>query len=427
VASPQDHIPKGKWWEVFDDETLNWMQELGLAHNHNLKSAMASVEEARAIARINRGEFFPAVGSDPEFRRTRTTANSFTSTSASASSFISENYTVPFDLTYEIDLWGRLRRKFESGHAKAEATLAEYYAIMLTLNADIAQNYFLLRELDKEIAIIDETIVLREYAVKVVTERVKGGITSELNLNLAKSVLAEAQADRVDIIRRRKELENALAVLCGQLPSEFEVESQAMDIITPVIPMGVPSQLLERRPDIAEAERLVEKANADIGVAQAAFFPTLTLFAEGGVKSVGTDNLFNWESRFWSLGPSFSVPIFSGGRATANLEAKQAAYDKTVEDYRQTVLSAIEEVETSLSNLKSRQRQDFTHFEALQAYRETAEMSIARYEEGLVTFLEVIDAERSRLDAELESTRITTQELIAAVQLIKALGGSWED
>ncbi|MGE0269505.1 MAG: efflux RND transporter permease subunit [Candidatus Omnitrophota bacterium] len=426
IAEPKDHLDRGRWWTVFRDEELNDLQEAALNFNHDLKSAVANVEKARALARIDRAEFYPVMESETEFERSRSTKNSFNSSSASSGSFVSRQYTLPLDLSYEVDLWGRVKRGFEAGHAEAEASIAEYHSVRLILSADIAINYFSLRELDKEVEIIDETIKLRQYAVDVVNERMQGGVTSELDFNRAKTELAKVKAERIDVLRRRKELENALAVLCGQQPSEFLIEPEALNTDVPRVPIILPSELLERRPDIARAERLVAAANARIGVAEAAFFPRLTLSANGGLKSVEFGNLFDWESHYWSFGPSVTIPVLTGGRGQANLEANRADFTRTVEEYRQIVLKAVEEVETSLSNLKLRKEQAVAQQEVLKSSRQTAELSISRYKEGLVTFLEVIDAERSRLDAELQATQIVAQRLISAVQLIKAIGGSWD-
>ncbi|MCG8429692.1 MAG: efflux transporter outer membrane subunit [Candidatus Omnitrophica bacterium] len=425
IATPQDALPKGSWWALYNDEDLNALQEQATRYNHDLKSALAVVEKARALARVEKAAFVPAVDTNPAFERSRTTRNSFTAASAGISSFISERYTVPLDLSYELDVWGRVRRAFEAGFADAGASLADYYTVLLTLHADVARNYFLLRELDREIAIIDETIVLRQYAVNVVQDRVSGGITNELDFNRAKAELAKVKSDRIDLVRRRQGIEHALAVLCGQLPSEFSIDARAFEVGVPVIPLELPSVFLERRPDIAEAERRVAAANARIGVAQGAFFPKVTLTAAGGMQSVNADSLWDWESRYWSLGPGVSLPLFSGGRNRANLRAAEAEYDRTVEVYRQTVLQAVEEVQTALSDSRLRGEQALAQQEVLQTSRDAAALSMSRYREGLVTFLEVLDAERSRLDAELEASQIKTRQLISSVQLIKALGGSW--
>ncbi|HLD70142.1 MAG TPA: efflux transporter outer membrane subunit, partial [Candidatus Omnitrophota bacterium] len=422
---PKDHLSKGSWWEIFGDDQLNRLEKTALKNNHSLKSAMANVEKARAIARISRSEFYPTVDLNPEWERSRTSKNNLTSTSASASSFIANHYSVPFDLSYELDLWGRVRRSFQAGFAEVQATLAEFHTILLTLTADVAQTYFMIYELDKELYILDETIKLRQYAHDMVAKRVEGGLTSELDFNRAKTELSKAKAERIDLVRRRKELEYSLAVLCGQLPGKFSVEKSKVELKAPLVPAGLPSELLERRPDIAEAERRVAAANAEIGVAKAAFFPSISLTTSGGFKSVSTDNLFDWESNFWSIGPSISVPLFAGGRNVANLEAKKAAYQEKVEDYRQTVMESFKEVETSLSNLFYRKEQFEAQNEVLESARNTAELSISRYKQGLVSFLEVVDAERSRLDAELESTQILKEQLISSVQLIKAVGGRW--
>ncbi|MBP9854145.1 MAG: efflux transporter outer membrane subunit [Candidatus Omnitrophica bacterium] len=426
VAEPKDHIERGEWWSVFQDGALNKLEDLAFDYNHDIKSSVASVEKARALARISREEFYPLVLGIPEFERSRSTKNSFASSAGGAGSYVSNQFTIPIDFSYELDLWGRVRRGFEASHAQAEASLAEYHSVRLILSTDIAINYFLLRELDREVEIIDEAIKLRQYAVDVVTTRMEGGVTSELDFNRATGELAKAKADRIDILRRREELENALAVLCGQQPAKFKIESRGLNIKVPRVPIILPSEILERRPDIARSERLVASANAKIGVAQAAFFPRITLSAEGGLKSVEANNLFDWESRYWSFGPSVTIPIFTGGRGKSNLEASKAEYTQTVEEYRQTVLKAVEEVETSMSNLKLRKEQAIAQVDVLETSRRTAQLSISRYKEGLVTFFEVIDAERTRLDAELQASQITVQRLISAVQLIKAIGGSWD-
>ncbi|MBZ0165821.1 MAG: efflux transporter outer membrane subunit [Candidatus Omnitrophica bacterium] len=425
-ATPRDDVDRGRWWMVYEDEQLNALQEQALAANYSLKSAVAKVERARALARISRSEFYPELDLNPDMMRSRTTKNSFNSTSAGTKSFASSSYNVPLDLSYEIDIWGRVKRGFESAQAEAEATRAELYAVRLIMAADVATHYFLLRELDREVDIIDEAIKLRQYAVDVVQDRVKGGLTSELDFNRARTELGKARTDRVDILRRRKEIETALAVLCGQLPGDFRVpKSPLKGDDVPEVPVLLPSELLERRPDIAQAERRVAAANARIGVAEAAFFPRVTLSASGGIRSVEFGNLFDWESRYWSVGPEVALPLFNGGRNTANLEASEAEYIETVEAYRQTVLEAIGQVETAMGNIRFYEEQTKVQFEVLTSSRQTAKLSIARYREGLVTFLEVIDAERSRLDAELQATQIISQRLIATVQLIKSLGGAW--
>ncbi|MCA9394794.1 MAG: efflux transporter outer membrane subunit [Candidatus Omnitrophica bacterium] len=426
AASPGDDTDRGRWWRIYKDERLNDLQELALANNHNVKSAVANVERARFLARVSQSEFYPEIDFNPKYERSRTTKNSFNSTSAGTKSFASSFYSAPFDLSYELDFWGRVRRGFESARAEAEVTRAELYSVRLILTADVAANYFQLRQLDSQIDIIDEAIKLRQYAVDVVQERVQGGVTSELDFNRAKTELAKAKTDRVDIMRRRREIETALAVLCGQLPGDFKVDKKPLKIEdVPDVPVILPSDLLERRPDIAMAERKVAAANARIGVAEAAFFPRVTLSASGGVRSVEFDNLGEWESRFWAVGPEVEWPIFSGGRNKANLNASESEYLGTVEDYRQTVLEAIGDVETSMSNINYYQEQAKVQYSVLTSSRETAKLSISRYREGLVTFLEVIDAERSRLDAELQATQILSQRLLATVQLIKSIGGGW--
>jgi multidrug efflux system outer membrane protein len=427
LADPKDQVVRVGWWMIFDDPILDALEKQAVDYNQDLKRAAANFEKARALARVDKADFFPDITLNPSIERFRRTKNSFTSTSASTNSFISESYSVPFDLSYEIDLWGRVRRAYEAGAAEADAAYENMQAVLLSITADVARNYFAIRELDKELEIIDKAIELRKYANDVVSQRVEAGLTSDLDFNRAKTELAKAKTDRIGVLRQRAQLESALAVLCGQLAPQFVVEHRALDMPVPVLPLVMPSTLLERRPDIAEAERNMQAANAKIGVAKAAFFPVLTLTGYGGFESISMQNLFNWESHVWSMGPGVSFPIFRGGRNKAELQAAIADYELSIAEYRQAILNAFSEVEASLHNLSLGAEEAKAQDEVVVTARAAANLSIDRYKQGLVTFLEVIDAERSRLDAELEATRVLNLRLVAAIQLIKALGGGWEN
>jgi multidrug efflux system outer membrane protein len=325
-----------------------------------------------------------------------------------------------------------VRRSFQSARAEAQASFAAFYNVLLTLQADVAQNYFALRALDAEIATVTGTVNLRKEQVRLVRSRFEGGIGSELDVARAETELATTEAEAASLAQRRNELENAIAILAGANPGAFKL-SALDDANTkwnpqpPVVPAGLPADLLERRPDVAEAERQLASANARIGVAKAAFFPVLSLTGSGGYVSGDIDSLFNWESRTWSIGPSLSLPIFAGGRNRANYKRSQAAFDEVVARYRQQVLVAFGEVENSLSGIRHLVQQAVAQQRAVANARRAAELATDRYRSGIVSYLEVVDASREALQAERANAQLAGQRLIAAVQLIKALGGGWTE
>lgn len=422
VQSPAD----AAWWTVFNDPILNDLQTKALSNNHDLKSAVAAIDKARALARIEASELLPDVDFNGTATRSRTTKNATSSSSAfQGQSLTSNRYYVPLDLSYEIDIWGKVRRAFEAGHAEAQASEEAYRTVLLTLTADVAQNYFLLRELDAEVETFKQTIELRQRAVDVVEDRVKGGVSSELDLSRATTELAQAKADMIDVRRRRGEVENTLALLCGIVASDFKVESEPFKVNVVDVPAGLPSELLKRRPDIAEAERLMAAANAKIGVAQADLFPSVSLNASAGLESADLDNLLEWESRVGSIGPSVNLPLFKGGRNKAKIRAARADHAMAVAKYHQQVLKAFQETETALNNVRLRREQTEAQEKLVKVTSTSSKLSITRYRQGLVTFLEVVDAERTRLQAELEASQVKTEQMIATIHLIKALGGSW--
>lgn len=421
-ANPSDTSSSGPWWQVFDDEKLNALEQKALNANQELEAAMARVDQARAIARVERAELFPEADLNPSMERFQRTRSSF----GGAGSFLQNNFRAPFDLSYELDLWGKVRRSFESARAQADASEASYRAVLLMLSADVARTYFLMRELDAEKSVLEETIELRRATHELVWRRFEGGLVSGLDVARAKTELASAEAEISDVIRRRSEFEHALAVLCGEAASTFIMDEDPLDLDPPSIPPGIPSTLLERRPDISEAERHMAAANAEIGVATAAFFPVVRLTGMAGYESAEIDDLFHADSLVWSIGPSVSIPLFRAGRAKANLEAKRASYDEAVADYRQSILVAFKDVEDALSNLSLRAEQASAQSRVVEGSRDATKISQERYRGGLVNYLEVVDAERQRLQAELGAVRIKSEQLISTVLLIKALGGSWE-
>jgi multidrug efflux system outer membrane protein len=423
---PLDHVPKGVWWQIFGDATLDDLERRATGANQELKAAVARVDQARATARIARSELLPGLDANPSWRRERFSPNQV----PNFGDITANTFRAPLDLSYEIDLWGRVRRGFESARAEAAASIAALHNILLTLQSDVAQNYFALRALDAEIATVVSTVSLRQEQVELVRSRFEGGIGNELDVARADTELATAEAEAASLARRRAELEHALAILVGETPATFELA--AIDGANtnwhpqpPAIPAGLPADLLERRPDVAEAERQLAASNARIGVAKAAFFPVLRLTGSGGYVSGDVDNLFNWESRVWSIGPSFSLPIFAGGRNRANYKRSQAEFEEAVAKYRQRILVAFGEVENSLAGIHHLSNQAAAQDRAVASARRAAELATDRYRAGIVSYLEVVDASRATLQTERANAQLAGQRLISAIQLIKALGGGW--
>ncbi|MDB6111170.1 MAG: efflux system, outer rane lipoprotein NodT family [Pedosphaera sp.] len=422
-STPQDQIAKGSWWELFGDQTLNELEQQATVSNQELKAAVARVTQARATARVAKAEFFPNLQADPAYERDRTSPNL-------ANPFPRNNFNdfqVPVDFSYELDIWGRVRRSFEAATDEAKASVASYETVWLTLKAEVAQNYFTLRAIDAERAILRSTIERREQALQLAQSRYRGGAASDLDLSRAETELSTTESEYIGLGKSRTELENALAVLVGKSASDFSLAESPLDLVPPVIPPGLPSELLERRPDVAESERLLASQNARIGIAKAAFFPVVRLTGAAGLESGDISTLFNWQSRAWSLGPSISLPIFEGGRNAANLRRSKAVYEEAVAQYRGRILVAFQEVENGLSGLRILAEQNVAQARSVAAASRTADISNKRYLAGLVSYLEVVDSDRTKLQTQREAARILGQRLVTSVQLIKALGGGWAD
>ncbi len=425
-AAPQDAIPKGKWWEIYGDGDLNNMEEAASANNQDLKVQLARLDQARALARVARSQFFPEVnlnGSGSEFRQSpnRPVSNGTRQT------WSSSDVQAHVDLGYEVDIFGRVRRSVEAAKATVQVSMAEYETVRLTLHADVAQNYFSLRAADSALDILRRTIEIRSKALDLIRIRYKGGISTDLAVAQAETQLAQAQADLADVQKRRAELEHALAVLQGLPPEKFQLDEKPLAGLPPAIPVGLPSDLLERRPDIAQVERLMAAANARIGVAHAAFYPILRLSGSAGFESVDLGSVFDWPSRMWSVGPSLSLPLFNGGRNEANLSQAEAAYMGTVANYRGTVLNALREVEDCLSGLHHLYKQSEAEARAVESSQRAYDISNVRYRDGLVTYLDVVDTQRTSLETQRAAALNLGQRYILHVQLIKALGGGHDN
>jgi multidrug efflux system outer membrane protein len=425
-GTPLDNVTKGAWWKIFHDQPLNELEQRATTGNQELKAALSRVEQARASARVTRSEFLPTLDGNPSWKRDHYSPNQV----PGFGDLTANTFRAPLDLSYEIDLWGRVRRSFEGARADAQSSLASMHNVLLTLQADLAQNYFALRSLDAEIATVEGTVQLRQEQLKLTRSRFEGGIGNELDVSRAETEMAGTEAEAAALSKRRAELENAIAILVGENPTNFKLaatENSSWNPASPKIPAGLPGELLERRPDVAEAERQLASANARIGIAKAAFFPVIRLTGSGGFVSGDVESLFNWDSRVWSFGPSLSLPIFAGGRNKANLNRSRAAYDEAVAKYRQRVLVAFGEVENSLSGIHFLVQQSEAQDRAVASSRRSADLATQRYTAGIVSYLEVVDANRGALEAQRNQAQLIGQRLIASVQLVKALGGGWTD
>ncbi len=426
TAEPKDHVPRGAWWTVFNDPALNELQAKAAEDSLTLQAAFQRVEQARATARVSRSSFYPTLDGGVNWARYRTSANAPSPVPFAIPSFTQSQWTVPFDLSYEVDLWGKVRRSFESSQQLALSAVAARETILLGLQADVALNYFALRSADSEIELLTNAIDLRKEALKIFDQRLGAGIGSEFEVQRAKVEVASAEADLSAAQRNRAARINTLALLCGTTASKFEVKVTSGAVPIPQIAPDLPSSLLERRPDVAQAEREMASKLAQIGIAQSASFPSLRLTAGGGYLSGDVTDLFDWNSRTWSLGPGISIPLFAGGRNKANMERTRATYEESVLNYKQSILVAFKEVEDSLSALQFLSGEAKARHEAANAATSAAKLSRDRFSAGSINFLEVIDSENARLINELARVRVANEQVLGTVRLIKALGGGWE-
>jgi multidrug efflux system outer membrane protein len=428
VARPQAQIPKGNWWELFADPKLNALETRALAQDQQLKAAAERFAEARSALDFTRAGFFPTLALSGLYTRQRTSANAPLGTNGLpyGQSATDNDYELPVDASYEFDLWGRVRRSVESAQAQVQAGADDLEAVQLAIEAEIAVDYYSLQALDSEQAVIRSSIQVFATSLDLTQNRRIGGIATDLDVAQARTLLKTTEAQLPAIALQRARFEHALALLVGEPASAVRIPECPLSLEPPLIPAGVPSELLERRPDISAAERRMAAANASIGVAKAAFFPSLQLMGLAGLASVNSGDLLSRPSAFWAMGPALSLPLFEGGRLKAGLTYAKASYQEVVADYRQAVLSAFSEVEDNLAaqNLIANQYQ--TESEALIAARKQLELANNRYRDGLVTYLEVATAESAELDIEFSTVQLHGERLIAAVNLVKSLGGGWQ-
>ncbi len=428
VAAPQAHLPKGVWWEIFQDAELNQLEAQAAEANQELKAAVARFAQARAAADVARSGLFPRIGAGFSASRQRESANKPQSSTGEASGKGStyDNFVLPFDLSYEVDLWGRVRRQVESARAKEQADAADLEGVRLAIAAEVAADYFTLRALDAERIALRTTIEANRKSLELTRNRRAGGLVSDLDVAQAETVLKTAEAQLPSITLARARFEHALAALTGEPASSFTLAERPLDQAPVAIPADLPSTLLERRPDIAAAERRMAAANANIGVSKAAYYPTIRFNGLAGFQSLDAGTLFDWPSRFWAVGPSLSLPLFEGGKRRAGVRQAEASYEETVARYRDSVLTAFAEVEDQLAAQRLLAEGYEQEASALQSARRQLEISTNRYRSGLVTYLQVAVAQNAVMERERTAARLRGQQYAAAVALIKALGGGWQ-
>lgn len=425
-ASPSDALARGAWWELYGDRQLNDLVARLNSTNQTVAQSEAQYRQAQALVRSARGAFFPTVDLTLGKNRSSQGTGSSNSSLTSSSSGIRDTYTAQAGVSWEADVWGKLRRGLEADTANAQASFADLAAMRLSQQSELVQNYLQLRVIDEQKRLLEATVEAYQRSLKMTENQYRAGVSGKDAVAQAQTQLKGTEADMVDLIWQRAQFENAIAVLIGVPPSEFSL-TETRDIPQlPQVPAGLPSQLLERRPDIASAERSVIAANANIGVAKAAYYPDFTLSLNGGYSSSTSKDLFSIPNRFWSVGPQLAMTLFDGGQRSAEVDRSEAAYDETVAKYRQTVLDGLREVENYLVQLKVLQDEAVVRQQALEAARESLRLTQNQYKAGLIAYLDVVVTQASALSNERSALDLQQSRLIASVQLIAALGGGWD-
>jgi NodT family efflux transporter outer membrane factor (OMF) lipoprotein len=425
LAAPADAAPRGRWWTMYQDADLDALEAQVTDANQSLRAALARLEQARAQTRIARAVWFPTLTAQADTTRARTSLNAPTYTAGKPA--IANLFSAEGDLSYEFDLFGRVRNTVAGARASEQASAGDVAALDLALHAELASDYFTLRGLDVEQRLLDHTVADYERALQLTRNLYQGGAAAVSDVQQAQAQLETARTQAEDTRLRRAQSEHAIAVLVGREASEFTLalRSEAAALPVPPLTPGLPSQLLERRPDVAAAERRVAAANANIGVARAAYFPVFSLAAAAGFTSTSSSNWISAPSRFWSLGPAALVTVFDGGLHAAQSAAAHAAYDEQVANYRGTVLTAYQDVEDNLAALRQLQRESVSQAAAVTATQGALDQANLRYKGGIVSYLEVVATENAALAARLAEVDIGIRRTNATVLLVKALGGDW--
>jgi NodT family efflux transporter outer membrane factor (OMF) lipoprotein len=424
-AQPNDQNLGGEWWRIFQDPQLDALELQVNVSNQNLKAAEAQFRQARAALRYSRADYYPTVTAGVSGTRTRVSANR--PPPNSIFNGITENdFTLPFDVSYQVDVWGRVRRMVESQREQAQASAADLATVNLSMHADLAVDYFQARSLDAEEQLLNTTVTQYEQALQLTESRFQGGIASEVEVEQAKTILQTTRAQAIDVGVLRAQFEHAVAILIGKPPAEFSLPPLPLTAPPPHVPLGLPSDLLERRPDIAAAERRVASANAQIGVAKSAYYPSINLSASGGFESSAISTLINGPSGLWSIGLSAVGTVFDVGRRRALTDQARAAYDSQVANYRQSVLNGFQQVEDNLAAVRILENEAKVQDEAVVAAQNSLNLSITRYKGGVTSYLEVITAQNAALTDEVTAVNILGRRMANTVLLIQALGGGWD-
>lgn len=424
-AQPNDQSLSGNWWEIFQDPQLNALEAQVNVSNQNLKAAEAQYTQARALLRYQRADYFPTVTVDPSATRNQFSANRQPH-SAQFNGVTFTDLQIPFELSYQVDLWGRVRRTVESYRDQAQASAADLAAVNLSMHAQLALFYFQARMLDAEEQLLNSTVTQYEQALALIQSRFAGGIASDLEVQQAQTQLETTRAQAIDVGVARAQFEHAVAILIGKPPASFSLAPLPLTMPPPAIPVGLPSELLERRPDIAAAERRMASANAQIGVAKAAYYPNVNLGLTGGFESGAITTLLSGPSVLWSAGPSALFTVFDVGRRRAASDQAIAAYDQTVANYRQTVLTGFQQVEDNVAALRILEHEAQVQQKAVDAAQKYLELANTRYQGGVTSYLEVTTAQSAALSNEVTAVNILGRRMVDAVTLIQALGGGWD-
>ncbi|HEY6181932.1 MAG TPA: efflux transporter outer membrane subunit [Terriglobales bacterium] len=426
-ATPLDALPKDAWWKLFNDSELNQYEERAIANNQTLKAAAARLTQARAFARVTASGLYPELDAGANAQRQRLSANRPTNGASIVPTAVTQNaFNIPFTLNYEVDLFGRVRNSVAAANASLQASAADFENVRLLISSELAADFFQLRELDAELAVVQKAIDFEKEGLNLVDKRHQGGAVSGLDVVQQQTVLDSSYTQLALLQQQRAQFEHAVAVLQGLPASNFKAPVRALDVPPPAIPLTLPSELLQRRPDIAIAEREVAASNAQIGVAKSAFYPSISLGGTGGFQSRDIGKLLDAPSAIWSIGLSVLEPVFSGGRNHARLDAAKAAYDENVANYRETSLVAFQQVEDALSGLTALSSASDSQQRAVTDAGRSLTLANARYTGGLVTYLDVITAQEQVLSNERLAAQIQGQRLVTSVLLVKALGGGWD-
>ncbi|MGR3893639.1 efflux transporter outer membrane subunit [Pseudomonas sp. 1176_21] len=425
-ANPSDALARGAWWELYGDAQLNGLVEQLNANNQTVAQYEAQYRQAQTLVRSARSSLFPSLDLSAGKTRSSQGTGSSSSSLSNNSSGIRDTYSAQLGVSWEADLWGKLREGLNANEASAEASLADLAAIRLSLQSELVQNYLQLRVIDEQKRLLEATLAAYQRSLTMTQNQYRAGVSGKDAVAQAQTQLKSTQADLIDLIWQRAQFENAIAVLMGKAPAEFALAPSTTIPALPQIPLALPSQLLERRPDIASAERKVMAANANIGVARAAYFPDLTLSMSGGYSSSSFSDWISLPNRFWSVGPQLAVTLFDAGKRSAEVDRTKAVYDQTVAQYRQSVLDGFQEVENYLVQLKVYADEAQVRDEALASARESLRLTENQYKAGLIGYLDVVNVQTTALSNERSVLNLLQGRLVASVQLIAALGGGWE-